>query len=172
MSQEKKNQSSLSDTPVTLDQAFKALQHWKSNKSEYPKPGIPDQVWKVIFQLESVGYAAKDLKNLFKLGSEQYDKKHAQLLQAPSVDTGKKPVKTDPFCEATLSVKAAVDVPPLTTKKDLAYLKSNQQAPEEYLDLTTIIVECVHSDGRRINIHTTIKSIDQVMKAFFNHGES
>jgi len=96
MSQEK-NQSSLSDTPVTLDQAFKALQHWKSNKNEYPKPGIPDQVWRVIFQLESSGYTAKDIKTLFKLGSEQYDKKHAQLIQIPPKNTRKKTVKADPF---------------------------------------------------------------------------
>ena len=154
--------SAQNNQPVTLDDAFKAMQDWRSNKSKYPERGIPDQVWKVLFQLESVGYTSKDIRSLFKLTSEQYDRKRLQLIgpflgqpEQASSDAAR-------FCEATLSINPKVDIPPLTTKKEIAYLKSNRQDPEDYLDLTTIIVECVTPDGRRINIHTTTKSIDQV----------
>ena len=43
----------LERSNVTLDAAFKAMQHWRDNKADYDHPGVPDTVWQLIFQLEA-----------------------------------------------------------------------------------------------------------------------
>ncbi len=180
MSQETQSTS----TTVTLDTTFNALKHWREHKEEYEGSGIPDKLWKMFFQLEKNGLSGSDIRRVFSINSQQYTKKRAELMPDHHVKTAaafpKKQsddlVKTDiKFCK--VNVKPGIDqsIPSLTqtsktSKKTLSQLRSTDSSPEHYLDLTTIIVECIRADGRRLNIHTTTQSLDQVMQAFFTQG--
>jgi len=174
--------------PITLDSVFKDMRHWRKHKNEYPGAGIPDNVWRKLFQLEDNGYAAKELKCLFTLNSRQYDLKRHQLYQSrdqsitpvgltKNQSTPKQSDSPVGFCEAVVKTERQQTIPALTqaasnTKKALSTLKSTHQKAESYLDLTTIIVECIRPDGQRLKIHTTSKSLDTVMQAFFEQGVS
>ncbi len=77
--------------------------------------------------------------------------------------------------ETNPQAKAAV--PSLTqaanaTKQAISQLKSTHTRPADYLDPTTIIVECIRPDGHRLKIHTTCKRVSTVMDAFFTQGAS
>lgn len=166
--------------PVTLDKAFKAMRHWRKNKHKYNKPGIPDDVCLMMFQLEANGYSVSELTKLFGLSGSQYCDKKALLLSSNSkhpaeetTDQNNKPSTTH-FCEARVEPNQQ-QVPSLQknvsdTKKVVKHLKSTNNNMDTYLDTTTIIVECIHPDGQRLKIHTTNKSIDKVMHAFFQKG--
>jgi len=65
-------QEQSTPSPVTIDEAFKALKHWRENKGDYSSPGIPNEVWLQILQLEDNGYSASELKRIFNLSSTQY----------------------------------------------------------------------------------------------------
>ncbi len=163
---------------VTLDQAFKALQHWRANKKAYEGKGIPDPVWHLIFQLEDTNeYSDEELKRLFDLNSRQYTLKRASLRgdkikKAPEIHASVSALDDNNpeinFCEATI----AQEVPSLTdTKNNILKLKSSQSKPEEILDLATIIVECIRPDGQRLKIHTTNKNLDRIIGAFFQQED-
>ena len=176
-------------TTVTLDEVFKAVQHWRHNKKDYDKPGIPDTVWLMIFQLEdNGGYSPKELKRLFTLNSGQYVVKRSQLLStskspaqpSTTVDTTVPPhqpkvafaqvtVETDPPIKTAVpSLSEAANA----TRQVVSHLKSTHSRPADYLDPTTIIVECIRPDGHRLKIHTTCKRVSTVMDAFFAQGAS
>ena len=178
-------QDSSNTPPITLDKVFKAMQHWRSHKSEYPNPGIPTKLWLMIFELENNGYSGKELRRVLSLNSGQYNKKCTELHKTlkknlkKSHNTSDKIMPSDNpinFCEATLEKPTPPeDIPALTkaannTQKALALLKSTDNKPEQYLDMTTIIVECIRPDGHRLKIHTTHKSIDVVMQTFFQNA--
>ncbi len=169
----------------TLDDVFKAMQDWRNNKGGYDSPGIPDNVWKMIFELESQGYSSKDLKRIFSLNSGQHDKKKHQLTGGPKRVSkeadANNPTKTlagessSPFCEAKVTADAPSKIPSLSTtlqknKRAVATLKSTVNKPEDYLDMSTIIVEYIRPDGHRLKIHTTNDSIDKLMCAFAQQG--
>lgn len=169
-------------TTVTLDTTFAALKHWREHKEKYEGGGIPDKLWKMFFQLENNGMSASEIRRFFSINSQQYARKRIALMplnskkpviqQAPHKNPPN-PVKTDVnFCE--VNVQSSVDqrIPSLTqaakaSKKTLSQLRSTNSSPKEYLDLTTIIVECIRPDGHRLKIHTTTQSLDKVMDAFF-----
>lgn len=168
---------------VTLDETFKAMQYWRTHKYEYNGPGIPNTVWFMIFQLEDNGYSSAEIKKLFTLNTVQYQKKKDELFQAriqgqvsaSQKESQPKQASGVDFCEARIMPDRPQDIPPLTeaahnTKKAISHLKSTSNKPETYLDLTTIIVECIRPDGHRLKIHTTNESIDKVMQAFYNQG--
>lgn len=180
--------SPSTSSTVTFDDVFKAMQHWRNHKNEYPKPGIPDDVWLMIFGLENNGYTAKDLKRLFNLNSQQYAIKQNQLA-APnnqpsspselkeSCDSSKQSDNKVDFCEAVIESSAQDNIPSLAeaanaTKKAVSQLKSTNNNSANYLDPTTIIVECLRPDGHRLKIHITSKSVNTVMEAFFGKGAS
>jgi len=175
------------ETPIKFDEVFLAMKHWKENKSEYPGPGIPDKIWLMLFQLENNGYTASDLKRLFSLNSNQFKIKRNQLHQA--LDHSNSPTKPNApqskaennvavdFCEAVVKSDNPQNIPPLTqaadnTKKAISKLKSTNHKTENYLDITTIIVECIRPDGQRLKIHTTNQSLNIVMKEFYQQGVS
>lgn len=171
-------------TSITLDDTFKALQHWRNNKTQYEGSGIPDEVWGKIFQLKSVGYTDAELKRMFSLNSTQYRNKKEQLIQAqsePTVDpssseyTEVEEKDAVQFSEAIVAHEGQQDVPPLTqaanqTKSAISQLKSTSDRMDSYLDTTTVIVECLRDDGHRLKIHTTSERLDIVMRTFFNKG--
>ncbi len=176
------------ENPITLDSVFKDMRHWRKHKNEYPEAGIPDGVWRKIFQLEDSGYTTRELKRLFTLNSKQHDLKRCQLRQSHDhnrAPLGLKMPQSQPeqtenpavFCEAVVKTERQQNIPALTqaannTKKALSTLKSTHQKADSYLDLTTIIVECIRPDGQRLKIHTTSQSLDTVMQAFFEQGVS
>ena len=172
----------------TIDEVVTLLQHWRDNKDQYEGRGIPDEIWHKTFALENSGrFSAAVLKRTFGLSSQQYKTKKTELLSPvptplqPSPPDGTNDVAApEPaFCEAIISPDTPPTVPALTpeesqraqkTKKDIARLKSTHQRPEDYLDTSTIIVEYIRPDGHRLRIHTTTKSINQVMQSFGAEG--
>ena len=175
-------QTTAQTASITLDDVFKALQHWRDNKTQYEGSGIPDEVWHKIFQLEKAGYKAAHLKRLFSLNTMQYRKKQEQITQtqseAPveSISSGPREVEQKnavQFGEAVVVHKGQQDVPSLTqaanpTKSAISQLKSTKEHLDPYLDTTTVIVECIRDDGHRLKIHTTSERLDIVMRTFFN----
>ena len=176
---------------VTLDEVFAEMQYWRDHKDEFDGYGIPDGIWSKIFQLETGVYSATQLRRLFSLNSQQYIAKKKQLSESGILEP--KPIKVASniatqqalpcspdnkleLCEALISEGTQADsIPSLTeksteTKKAITQLKSTQQKPENYLDMTTIIVECIRPDGHRLKIHTTTQSIDKVMQGFIQQG--
>ena len=168
---------------TSLDEVFKAVQHWRDHKTDYKGVGIPDDIWVKIFQLESQGYTGIQLRRLFGLNSAQYSRKYMTLTQednsASTIDATPKSVKTKPatpppceFGEATLS-SAQQAVPSLDTvaanqtRQALSQLKSTHRQAESYLDINTVIVECIRPDGHRLKIHTTSERLDILMQSFF-----
>lgn len=180
-------QSTVVNSAVSIDSVFKELQHWRKNKKNYDCHGIPDNIWKSIFQLEAEGRPDKELRRIFGLNSEQYRKKHTQHYQlqtssrpnvtkAHSINGVTKANNVAPiqFSEAMID-NAGQHSPilPLAqaaqkTKQAISQLKSTDNNPERYLDTSTIIVECIRPDGHRLKIHTTNHRLDVVMRAFFS----
>lgn len=169
---------------ISLDTVFKALQHWRKNRKSYEGSGIPDKVWLMIFELEGNGYTGKELRRLFTLNSQQYSLKRNELCHekntpiikptnTPKPDITQQNNSTN-FSEAIISVTNDVSpVPSLTqrinqTKQAIVRLKSPDNRAENYLDTSTIIVECIRPDGHRLKIHTTTDRLDTVMQTFYN----
>ena len=175
-------QTTTQTASITLDDVFKALQHWRDNKTKYEGSGIPKEVWYKIFQLEKAGYKESQLRRLFDLNTTQYRKKREQLTQTQSEPTVE-PSSSESteveekdvvqFGEAVVVHEETQDVPPLTqaanqTKSAISQLKSTSDRMDSYLDTTTVIVECIRDDGHRLKIHTTSERLDIVMRTFFN----
>ena len=179
-------QDHSNSAPLTIDKVFSALKHWREHKNEYASTGIPKDVWLMIFQLENNGYSAAEIKRLFTLNSSQYAKKKQQLSnniptqipaapQKSQVSTTQQSDNDIDFCETTVKQSAPQKIPTLAesanqTKQAVSQLKSTQNHPQGFLDLTTIIVECIRPDGHRLKIHTTTQSLDKVMEAFYRQG--
>ncbi len=173
-------------TPTTLDKVFKALQYWRAHKDQYEGKGIPDSIWRLIFQLEeNKEYSSGELKTLFALNSKQYKVKRSLLCKdsqetIPAALEPNNTSKASPANPAKLDfAEATVDqmIPSLAesarrTKQVISKLKSTHLKPEQYLDPTTIIVECIRPDGHRLKIHTTTQSLDRVMQTFIQQGVS
>ncbi len=179
---------SVSEQPssTTLDTVLKEMQHWRTNKA-HPKQAIPDELWKKIFHLADI-HSASAVRKIFGLNSKQYKIKHEQLCQptkqvkpsAVESDGIKTPIKNaeeseSVFCEVNVETTTGIEVPPLTkpahtTKETLKKIRSNDKNLSSYLDLTTVIIECIHADGHRLKIHASHESLTEVMQAFYKTG--
>ena len=178
--------TTITTEPLSIDAVLSKLQHWRDNKSSYPDSGIPNTVWEMIFSLEAAGHRAATLRSLFGLNSAQYTKKREQLKAPPtkksnpiaSTKTPSKasePINSETFAEVSVTSSAPpqAEVPSLAeaaanNQQAVKHLRSTNTSPEQYLDTTTIIVECIRSDGYRLKIHTTNNRVDAIMQAFFN----
>ena len=165
---------------ATLDSVLRDIEHWRANKNQYPNKSIPDTIWRNIFELSKV-HSLSRIKSIFGVSSNQYNLKHQQLVQASLSSIKRVENKSDKqphaaFCEVEIGESGAT-VTPLpnvqhATPAAVASLKSNNNDPSSYLDLSTIIVECIRPDGHRLKIHTTTKKINEVMQAFFDGSNS
>lgn len=167
-------------TAISIDAVLSRLQHWRENKSSYPNTGIPDDIWQMIFSLENAGHRPSTLRSLFSLNSQQFLKKREQLKLkpvAPSREVGQAKVKANEsllssaqFSEVAVTT-STTEIPPLTSAairtQQAKQLRSPDQSPSQYLDMATIIVECIRPDGHRLKIHTTHHRLDVIMNAFF-----
>ncbi len=186
-----KTTQTQSPSNATLDEVFSHIQNWREHKNESGQRAIPDKIWRKIFELESTGrYSATFLRRTFGLNSQQFKTKKSQLLddEIASVttvdncltDKNTLSVTHEPqFCEAIVSSETATNTPTLTsvesekamaTKISVEQLKSTQQKPNSYLNMSTIIVEYIRPDGHRLKIHTTTESIHHVMQSFGAEG--
>lgn len=169
----------LSD--VTLDSVMQEFQYWRNNKHEHGKKSIPDLLWLKSFYLAEK-HSGKTIRKMFSLNSQQYKIKYKQLYQAEAKQASLEgtapraistPAAPSDFCEVIHESPApSTDVPPLThkphtTPETLAKIKSTNNNPESFLDLTTIIIECIHPNGHRLKIHATQQSLSEVMKTFY-----
>ena len=163
--------------PITIDKVFSALKHWRDHKSDYPSPGIPNDVWAMLFQLEKQGFTVAELRRIFSLSNTQYINKKKQLVNTEANQSSVvTPINIDNINFSEVKVKQ--NIPELSerasqNKKAVTQLKSTKDDLASILDLTTIIVECIRPDGHCMKIHTTTKSIDKVMQGFFlQNGEN
>ena len=67
-------------------------------------------------------------------------------------------------------------VPPLSpgteqTKAILKNVKSTKIKLDAILDPTTVVLECIRSDGHRLKIHTSSMRIEAIMTAFYKQEE-
>ncbi len=168
---------------VTLEPVLKAIQHWRKHKKDYSRGAMPDEVWKKVFILEGQGeYSPPELRRIFTLNSQQYNRKYQELMGKASPE--KKPIshsnednkassRAIPLAEAV--IKPAINIPPLNTaadktKKEIKDLKSTATFDISTLDPTTVVVECIRADGHRLKIHMTTQRIDVLMDTFFNQA--
>ena len=180
------NKVSMTTTEsISIDAVMNKLQHWRANKSSYPDSGIPNTVWEMIFSLEAEGHRAGTLRSLFGLNSTQYAKKREELKASSSKKSNPstspkippqvpEPVNPATFAEVSVTSSASPQAQVLSLAQAAAnnqqavkHLRSTNTSPEQYLDTTTIIVECIRPDGHRLKIHTTNSRIDVIMQAFF-----
>ena len=170
--------------PITFDEVFTLIEHWRENKNAYEGTAIPDDIWLKIFELENSGkYTAIQIRRLIGLSTQQYKNKQGQLLKPAGLSsnpqksvskadsTPNNPASQQPdFCEAIVSPVPALT--PEETKKAaktntaIKQLKTAQHKPEHYLDTSTIIVEYILPNGHRLKIHTTTHSIDHIIQSF------
>lgn len=185
--------SETTSDPLSLDSIFKKLQHWRDNKAAYPENGIPSDIWEMIFKLEGDDYPAKDLRGVLRINTQQYAKKRAEFYaeqdcqgEKSSGSAPTKPVDVESetsvmrseaaqFVQAVVEGESLKAVPSLAeacekTKQAIKQLKSTANNPAQYLEHTTIVVECTSPDGHRLSIHTTDSHIDLVMQAFYRQG--
>lgn len=173
---------SESDT-ITLEGVFKSIQHWREHKDEYPGRAIPDEIWKKTFALaEQDDYSPSIVRQLFKLNSEQYNRKHQALMGQTSsevkpintsIGNYKKPSPAITFGEAVADPN--IDIPTLKaaadkTKKVVKTLKSTEPFKMSMLDPTTAVVECIRADGHRLKIHITAQRLDVLIETFFSQA--
>lgn len=170
-----------SPSPLTIESTLQALTHWRNNKNNkelYPEPGIPSKVWKMFFALEEQGYPSKTIRQMFSVNSAQYKKKK-QAVQNNAPNTNANPTKTvskvSPinFCEAVVqsntdTAKVANLNKAIENRQVVKQLKSTTDNPADYLDFTTVIIECIRPDGHRLKIHASNQSIDIIMKTFYH----
>jgi hypothetical protein len=174
----------LAGSAITLDTVLDSFQHWRDNKSSYPSNSIPDEIWLQVFALESQGrYKGSALRKIFGLNSTQYSRKRTELcssseseqsgnkqsISKESADVAAKGGSANGFGEAVVEPLVSAAIPSLngTTKTDLSKLKSTKDDGFSFLAQSTIIVECIRSDGHRLKIHTTNNSLAAVMQSFF-----
>lgn len=157
---------------ITLESVFKSIQHWREHKDEYPGRAIPDEIWKKMFALaEQDEYSPSIVRQLFKLNSDQYNRKHKALMGTVSSEDNKVPSPAITFGEAVANPD--IDIPALKatadkTKKAVKTLKSTEPFKMSMLDLTTAVVECIRPDGNRLKIHITAERLDVLMETFFS----
>ena len=162
-----------STQPLTLDSIYEKMKYWREHKDEFDQRAIPDEIWHMIFTLQKQkDYSAAEIRRLFALNSQQYNRKYTQLIESEKNKTELSPsIEPAQFSEVEVSEQSSNVVPSLTEKaqvisKEVAHLKSPDNSVKTYVDPKTIIVEYIRPDGHRLNIHTTISSIADVMKAF------
>ena len=162
-----------STQPITLDSIYEKIKYWREHKEEFDQRAIPDEIWHMIFNFQKQkDYSAAEIRRLFALNSQQYNRKYTQLIEAEK-NKMERTSSTEPtqFSEVAVSEPSSNVVPSLTEKaqvisKEVTHLKSPDNSVKTYVDIKTIIVEYIRPDGHRLNIHTTTSSIADVMKAF------
>lgn len=177
------NQLTPESEVITLESVFKSIQHWREHKNEYPGRAIPDEIWKKMFALaEQDEYSPSIVRQLFKLNSDQYNRKHQALMGTvssedktiiDSSEDNKVPSPAITFGEAVANPD--IDIPALKaaadkTKKAVKTLKSTEPFEMSMLDLTTAVVECIRPDGNRLKIHITAERLDVLMETFFSQA--
>jgi hypothetical protein len=166
----------ISQAPITIESALIEFEHWRMNKDQYTSKGIPDELWLKVFKLAETNSNSR-IRAIFGINNKQYNYKYEELTRAGLPPLKRAPNKSEQeskinFCEVNVgnNDELRLSTESSATAKAVSYLKSNDNDPATYLDLSTIIVECIRSDGKRLKIHTTTKKIPEVMKAFFECG--
>lgn len=167
---------------VTLDSVEQAIANWRANKDQHPGTGIPDNIWRQIFSLESPTRSAHKLRAMFGLNSQQYKKKYAQLITgnttpetAPVTSTPLPAAPAKPnnaFAEVCVESQAAPSLASevQATKDTIKAIKQTKIDLDELLDPNTVVVECIRNDGHRLKIHTCSQRIDVILQAFYSQA--
>ena len=177
--------SQATTSVVTLDSVMKDMIHWRAHKHQYKGHAIPDDLWLKIFQLEA-SYSAKLIRATYKISTSQYRTKKQALCPtdahteaastAPAHDQPTATAQTSsssPFCEVNIQPEPPPTISSLSQASAqatdaLTTLKKTNHSPADYLDNSTVIVECLHPKGYRLNIHTTTARLAEVMQTFYH----
>lgn len=177
--------NNISAQHMSLDEVYEALNEWRRIK-KYGDSNVPENLWKPIFELAKK-HTDKKIRSLLDIKKPLYDESYRKLFpkkekvatesSPPVGDTSRRAcadITQEPvFCEAKVTDPTVI--PPLvdhsktnaTTQKTIKTLRSKDDG-KQCLDYTTIIVECTRPDGHRLSIHTTTKTIKEVMTTFLN----
>jgi hypothetical protein len=173
-------------TPVTLDSAMKAFKEWRADKSSNGGQTIPNELWKQVFELEANGIAPRVIKLVLGISSNQYHNQQTKREQAQTkLDTTEleidNPKPQAIFSEAVIAsspvnptISADKQVRSLSdaaneTRQQIKQIKITNNAKHS-LNPETVIVECIHSEGHRLKIHVTSKSMPEIFDAFFQQS--
>lgn len=171
--------TSPTSTP-SIDVTLKKFAHWRKNKSHNASV-IPNALWLQCFELAKE-HGIASVKVLFGLSHSQYKKKYHELIESkqPEINTGKSKVASVvDFAQAQPAIESSWDISDdtqSTTEEPASNFADDDLSPKKkrlpsYIDVTTIIVECIRPDGYRLRLHTTTDSITEVMQAFFEVKE-
>jgi len=175
-------------TPVTLDSAMKAFKEWRTDKSSNGGQTIPNELWEQVFELEAHGIQLRLIKTALGISSNQYRSQQTKREQAQSkLDDTKLEINSPKpqvvFSEAVItsssinpSTSEVKQVQSLSdaaneTRQQIKQLKINNN-DKHRLNTDTVIVECIHSDGHKLKIHVTSKSMPEIFDAFFQQSSS
>ena len=162
---------------VTLDSIAQALDEWRANKHLSKQRAIPDETWQKIFSMENK-HTAVALRAIFKLNSQQYEKKRQELISSdektPQIEaTAKQPIslpsKDIAFAEVKIAdtTISALSENARLNSQTIKNIKNTKIEHEEFLDNNTVIVECIRGDGNKLKIHTTCQKIGDILNSFF-----
>jgi len=162
-------QANLTNDIVTIDSVLNEFKQWRKNKGTGANRAIPDSLWMNIFKLEELSHEGSDLRRIFSLNSQQYNKKHEQLINSSNTPE----LSFEPFVAVEVSNKIEHKITPKQTKlkevkSEISQIKSTKKVSEDFSAIKTIIVELVRPDGYKLKIHTTNDSVDLIISTFMN----
>ena len=118
---------------ITLDSIYEKIKYWRDHKDKFPDRAIPDEIWSMIFSFQKQkNCSTSEMKRLFSLSSQQYNKKYTQLVE-PDKNTTKltAPIVPTEFSKVEVRESSSSVVPSLTekalaTSNDVAYPSDEQ----------------------------------------------
>jgi hypothetical protein len=175
-------------SPVTIDSVMQAFKEWRADKSSNGGQTIPSELWDQVFELEAHGIKPRLIKTALSISSNQYFSQQTKRkqVQAKLENTSIEIENPQPkaiFSEAVITSRS---VDPATsevkhvqslsdaaneTRQQIKQLKINNN-DKHRLNTDTVIVECIHSDGHKLKIHVTSKSMPEIFDAFFQQSSS
>ena len=175
-------------SPVTIDSVMQAFKGWRADKSSNGGQTIPSELWDQVFELEAHGIKPRLIKTALGISSNQYFSQQTKRKQAQAkLDETKLEINTpQPKAIFSEAVITSSSVNPATsevkqvqslsdhaneTRQQIKQLKINNN-DKHRLNTDTVIVECIHSDGHKLKIHVTSKSMPEIFDAFFQQSSS
>jgi len=175
-------------TPVTLDSAMKAFKEWRADKSSNGGQTIPNELWEQVFELEAHGIKTRLIKTALGISSNQYRSQQTKREQAqtkledtkleinspkPQAIFSQAVITSSPINPSTSEAKQVQSLSDAAneTRQQIKQLKINNN-DKHNLNTDTVIVECIHSDGHKLKIHVTSKSMPEIFDAFFQQSSS
>ncbi len=139
------------NSDISLTQIFTEIESWRNNKTKGNEK-MPDDIWKKIIEIKKTYPDQAKICRMFGITTKQINLK---LQEFGDEHFYKDPVK---LCQIP-------KIPVIEAKPTVAKLN------KDFSSLATVVVEFCRSDGCLMKIHTTTKSIHELITSFLggNH---